>query len=120
MSTSQPLGKVVAHPTEKKRTRSGNVPLLPLAPKGQTRQNGAKVMSKGGKNWYKNHTESSSLSNVLIDRDILAHDLPQILRRMKELQMGFAFAEPDECNVSIVCEFYAKWILEMRSHFFTI
>ena len=48
-----------------------------------------------GRKEYKKHTESSYFFNVCIDSDSLAREFPQSLSRMRELQMGFAFAELD-------------------------
>ncbi|KAG5604798.1 hypothetical protein H5410_026290 [Solanum commersonii] len=53
-------------------------------------------------------------------RDSLACEFPQILRRMREVGMDFAFAELEECNLHMVQEFYANWAPEARSHFVTV
>lgn len=39
---------------------------------------------------------------------------------MQELHLGCVFYEPDECNLIMVCKFYANWILDTRTHFVTI
>ncbi|KAG5619827.1 hypothetical protein H5410_005045 [Solanum commersonii] len=90
--------------SQKKRSRSGNVPLAPAVPRGQTRRFGAKVVTKEGKSWYKKHTEASYFSDACIDRDSLAREFPQILRRIRELGMEFVFAEQEECNLHMVRE----------------
>ncbi|KAH0781965.1 hypothetical protein KY290_001563 [Solanum tuberosum] len=97
-----------------------NVPLVPAVPEGQTRRFGAKAVTKEGKAWYKKHTEASYFSDVCIDRDSLALEFPQILRRIRELGMEFIFAEPEECNLHMVWEFYANWAPEARSHYMTV
>uniref|UniRef100_M1DMX9 Uncharacterized protein n=1 Tax=Solanum tuberosum TaxID=4113 RepID=M1DMX9_SOLTU len=51
--------------------------------------------------------------------DNLAREFPQILRRIRELHMEFIFAEPGECNLHVVREFYA-WAPDARSHFMTV
>lgn len=84
------------------------------------RRYGAKVVSKEGKIWYKKNTEASYFSDVFIDRDSLASKFSQISRRMRKLRMEFALAEPDECNLHMVGEFYANWATNARSHFVSI
>ncbi|KAG5591344.1 hypothetical protein H5410_041858 [Solanum commersonii] len=94
--------------SHKKRARSGNVPLAPAVPKGQTRWYGVKAVTKEGKAWYKKNTEASYFSDVCINRDSMAHEFPQILRRIRELGMEFIFTESKECNLHMVREFYAN------------
>ncbi|KAG5581535.1 hypothetical protein H5410_052162 [Solanum commersonii] len=120
MSSSQKPGKEVATSSHKKRAQSGNVPLAPAIPKGQTRWFEVKVVTKEGKAWYKRHTKASYFSDVCIDKDSLAHEFPQILRQIRELGMEFIFAEPAECNLHMVREFYANWAPEARSHYVTV
>ncbi|KAK4723484.1 hypothetical protein R3W88_026263 [Solanum pinnatisectum] len=62
MSSSQRPGEEVAKTSQKKRPRSGNVPLAPASPKGQIRRFGANVVTKEGKVWYKKHTKASYFS----------------------------------------------------------
>ncbi|KAG5620041.1 hypothetical protein H5410_005259 [Solanum commersonii] len=76
LSSSRRSGKEIATSGQKKRPRSGNVPLAPPAPKGQTRQFGLKAVSKEGKAWYKKHTEEAYFSDVCIDRYSLAREFP--------------------------------------------
>ncbi|KAK4731675.1 hypothetical protein R3W88_024663 [Solanum pinnatisectum] len=64
MSSSRRSGKEVAMSSQKKRSRSGNVPLAPAVPKGQTRRFGAKIVTKEGKAWCKKHNEASYFSDV--------------------------------------------------------
>ncbi|KAH0782160.1 hypothetical protein KY290_001758 [Solanum tuberosum] len=84
MSSSHRPDKKVATSSHKKRARSGNVSLASAVPKGRTRRFGVKVVTKEGKAWYKKHTEASYFSDVCIDRDRLAREFPQILRRIRE------------------------------------
>uniref|UniRef100_M1DNK7 Putative plant transposon protein domain-containing protein n=1 Tax=Solanum tuberosum TaxID=4113 RepID=M1DNK7_SOLTU len=49
--------------------------------------------------------------------DSLAREFPRILRRIQELNMEFIFAEPNECNLHMVQEFYSNWVTDSRSHF---
>lgn len=107
-SSSEGSGRAAAQGSQKKRPRSGNVPLAPPAPRGQARIYGIKVVAKAGKTWYRKHTESSYFSDVCVDRDNLLWEFPQIVRWIQELQLGFIFQEPDECNLSMVCEFYVN------------
>uniref|UniRef100_M1D8H2 Putative plant transposon protein domain-containing protein n=1 Tax=Solanum tuberosum TaxID=4113 RepID=M1D8H2_SOLTU len=65
MSSSQRPDKEVATSSHKKRAQSGNVPLAPAVPKGQTRRFGVKVVTKEGKAWYKKHTEASYFSDSM-------------------------------------------------------
>lgn len=65
-------------------------------------------MVKEGKIWWKKHIEARYFSDVCIDRDSLAREFPRIMRRIKELQMEFIFAEPSECNLHMVREFCAN------------
>ncbi|KAG5570504.1 hypothetical protein H5410_060270 [Solanum commersonii] len=122
MSTSQRPGKEVATSSHRKRTRSGNVPLAPIIPKGQTRSRwfGVKAVTKEGNAWYKKHTYISYFSDVCIDRDSLACEFPQILMRIRELGIKFIFAEPEKCNLHMVREFYANWAPKARSHYVTV
>ncbi|KAG5605048.1 hypothetical protein H5410_026540 [Solanum commersonii] len=120
MSSSRRPKKEVATPSQKKRSRNGNVPLAPAVPKGQTRRYGGKVVTKEGKTWYKKHTKASYFSDVCIDKDSLAREFPQILRQIRELGMEFIFAEPAECNLHMVWEFYANWAPKARSHYVTM
>lgn len=48
-----------------------------------------------GRKEYEKHTETSYFFDVCIESDSLAREFPQSLTRMRELQMGFAFAELD-------------------------
>ncbi|KAG5577163.1 hypothetical protein H5410_057297 [Solanum commersonii] len=114
MASSRRPGKKVATSRQKKRTQSGNVPLAPPVRKGQTRR------TKEGKAWYKKHTEATYFSDVCIDRDRLSREFPHILRRIRELGMEFIFADPKECNLHMVWEFYANWEPEARSHYVTV
>ncbi|KAH0669439.1 hypothetical protein KY285_025463 [Solanum tuberosum] len=120
MSSSRRSDKEVATSSQKKHSRSGNVPLAPVVPRGQTRRFGAKVVNKERKTWYEKHTEASYFSDVIIDRDTLEHEFPQILRRIRELGMEFVIAEPEGCNLHMVREFYANWAPEARSHYVTV
>ncbi|KAH0636011.1 hypothetical protein KY285_035712 [Solanum tuberosum] len=52
--------------------------------------------------------------------DSLAHEFPHILRLIRELGMDFIFAEPKDCNLHMVREFYANWEPEARSHYVTV
>ncbi|KAH0678643.1 hypothetical protein KY284_019728 [Solanum tuberosum] len=52
--------------------------------------------------------------------DSLAREFPPILRRIRELGMKFIFADPEECYLHMVREFYANWAPEARSHFVTV
>ncbi|KAG5599456.1 hypothetical protein H5410_030826 [Solanum commersonii] len=99
MLSSQRTGKKVATSSHRKHVRSGNVPLAPAVPKGQTRRFGVKFVTKEGKAWYKKHIEAIYFSDVCINRDNLAREFPQIIKRIKELRMEFIFAEPEECNL---------------------
>ncbi|KAG5630182.1 hypothetical protein H5410_001899 [Solanum commersonii] len=92
ISSSQRPGKEVATSSQRKRVRSGNVPLAPVVPKGQTR-------------WF---------------GDSLAREFQQILRRIRELGMEFIFTESKECNLHMIQEFYANWASEMGSHYVTV
>lgn len=47
-------GKEMATSSNRKRVWSGNVPPTTAVPKGKTRQFGVKVVTKEGKDWYKN------------------------------------------------------------------
>uniref|UniRef100_M1DSN9 Uncharacterized protein n=1 Tax=Solanum tuberosum TaxID=4113 RepID=M1DSN9_SOLTU len=76
MSSSRRSRKEVATLSQKKRSRSGNVPLAHAVPRGQTWRFGAKVVTKKGKAWYKKHTEASYFLDVCIDRDSLACEFP--------------------------------------------
>ncbi|KAG5620419.1 hypothetical protein H5410_005637 [Solanum commersonii] len=95
--------------SHKKHFRSGNVPLAPAVPLGQTRRFGVKVVTKEGKAWYKKHTEDSYFSEFCFDRDSLTHEFPKILRQIRELGMEFIFTEPTECNFH-----------KARSHYVTV
>ncbi|KAH0725944.1 hypothetical protein KY284_001809 [Solanum tuberosum] len=120
MSSSHRPGKEVATSSNRKRVRSRNVPPASALPRGQTRRFGVKVVTKEGKGWYKKHTETTYFSDVCVDGDSLAREFPQIQRLIRELGMEFIFADPDECNLHMVWEFYANWAPEVRSHYVTV
>uniref|UniRef100_M1D8U0 Uncharacterized protein n=1 Tax=Solanum tuberosum TaxID=4113 RepID=M1D8U0_SOLTU len=101
ISSSQRPGKEVATSSHKKCARSGNFPLARAVPKGQSRRFGVKAVTKEGK-------------------ACLAREFPQILRQIRKLEMEFIFAEPEECNLHMVREFYANWAPEARSHYVTV
>ncbi|KAG5577263.1 hypothetical protein H5410_057397 [Solanum commersonii] len=63
---------------------------------GLTKRFGVKVVTKKGKAWWKKHNEASYLSDICIDKDSLAWELQQILRRIKELHMEFIFVKLGE------------------------
>ncbi|KAH0665072.1 hypothetical protein KY285_026278 [Solanum tuberosum] len=108
MSSSQRPGKEVAKSSHRKCVRSGNVPLTPTVPRGQTRQFGVKVVTKEGKAWYKKHIEATYFSDVCTDRDSLAREFPQILRRIMELWMEFIFAEPNAHGPRVIRQLGAR------------
>ncbi|KAG5585512.1 hypothetical protein H5410_045946 [Solanum commersonii] len=64
MSSSRRSGKEVATSSQKKCSRSGNVPLAHVVSRGQTRRFGAKAITKEGEASYKKHTEASYFSDV--------------------------------------------------------
>lgn len=41
-------------------------------------------------------------------------EFPSMVRRIEALHMHFLFEHPTECNLSLVCEFYANWDLRCR------
>ncbi|KAK4718110.1 hypothetical protein R3W88_016448 [Solanum pinnatisectum] len=108
MSSSHIPDKAVATSSQRKCVRSrGNVPPSPAVFKGQTRRFGVKVVK--GKAWWKKHIEATYFSDVCLDRDNLARDC-----------IWSYFAEPKECNLHMVCEFYTNWAPDARSHFVTM
>ena len=48
------------------------------------------------------NVEASSFSDVYINRDSLFHELPQIMRCIRDLRMEFVFAEQQNYNLHIV------------------
>ncbi|MCD9640871.1 hypothetical protein HAX54_026581, partial [Datura stramonium] len=44
-----------------------------------------------------------------IDDGRLALEFPTIEDKVHELGLGFIFAEPEECNLSLVREFFPNW-----------
>ncbi|KAG5616546.1 hypothetical protein H5410_016370 [Solanum commersonii] len=102
MSSSQKPDNEVATSSNRKRVRNGN------------------VVTKEGKAWYKKHTEATYFSDVCVDEDSLAREFPQIWRQIRELGMEVVFADPDECNLHMVREFYANWAPEARSNYVTV
>lgn len=93
--------------TPKRSSQGAGLFHLPPQPLEGKRKNIGK-RSKVGKNWYKKYTKASYFSNVCVDWDNKACEFPHILRRMQEIRIGFAFDELEECNLSMVCEFYAN------------
>ncbi|KAG5605047.1 hypothetical protein H5410_026539 [Solanum commersonii] len=119
MSSTQSLGKAVAS-RSRKRVRIGTtIPPTPTIPRGQTKHYGAKAITSEGKKWYKSHTKAKYFLDVILDDVHLEREFPHIMRRLQELNMGFIFQDPSECNSSVEREFYANWKADARSHFVT-
>ncbi|MCD7451902.1 hypothetical protein HAX54_013981, partial [Datura stramonium] len=44
-----------------------------------------------------------------IDEGCLELEFPTIRDKLCELGVGYIFAEPEECNLTLVMDFYANW-----------
>ncbi|MCD7462324.1 hypothetical protein HAX54_048256, partial [Datura stramonium] len=49
-----------------------------------------------------------------IDEGRLALEFPTIREKLRELGVGYIFDEPEECNLTLVREFYTNWDISFR------
>ncbi|MCD9644495.1 hypothetical protein HAX54_032720, partial [Datura stramonium] len=70
---------------------------------------GAQVVETHGLTWFKTQKEAKYSPKNLIDEGFLTLEFPAIRYKLRELGVGYIFAEPEECNITLVREFYAKW-----------
>ncbi|MCE3215842.1 hypothetical protein HAX54_003734, partial [Datura stramonium] len=59
--------------------------------------------------WFNAQKEEKYAPKNCIDEGRLALECPTIRDSISELGLGYVFAEPEECNLALVREFYANW-----------
>ncbi|MCE3052220.1 hypothetical protein HAX54_051918, partial [Datura stramonium] len=69
----------------------------------------AKVVEEHGLKWFSAQKEAKYALKNWIDEGCLALEYPTICNTIRELGLGYVFAEPEECNLTLVRKFYANW-----------
>ncbi|MCD7451598.1 hypothetical protein HAX54_012759 [Datura stramonium] len=69
---------------------------------------GAKVVEPHGLKWFNVQKDAKYSPENWIDDGFLALEFPTICEKVHELGLGYVFVEPEECNLSLVREFYAN------------
>ncbi|MCD7445833.1 hypothetical protein HAX54_000072, partial [Datura stramonium] len=83
---------------------SSSVPRAPPA-----RRFRVKAVEEHGLKWFNAQKEDKYALENWIDEGRLALELPTIRDTFCELGLGYVFAELEECNLTLVREFYANW-----------
>ncbi|MCD7455755.1 hypothetical protein HAX54_029468, partial [Datura stramonium] len=68
-------------------------------------------MEPHGISWFNTQKEIKYSPKNWIDVGHLAHEFPTFRDKVRVLGLGYIFAEPEECNLTLVREFYANWTL---------
>ncbi|MCE3050313.1 hypothetical protein HAX54_046884 [Datura stramonium] len=59
--------------------------------------------------WFKTQKEVKYAPKNWIDEGCLTLEFPSIQDKVRELGLGYIFAKPEECNLTLVRKFYANW-----------
>ncbi|KAG5605589.1 hypothetical protein H5410_027081 [Solanum commersonii] len=62
-----------------------------------------------GEDWYECQQESKYLGDEYVDQGRLRQEFPHIHTQIHALGLQYVFVDQGECNLSLVCEFYANW-----------
>ncbi|MCE2055061.1 hypothetical protein HAX54_041871, partial [Datura stramonium] len=93
-----------------KRLRKGTKGLKSLAAKTPpARRFRAKAIKEHGLKWFNTEKEAKYAQKNWIDEGRLALEYPTIRDTIRELGLGYVFAEPEECNLTFMRELYANW-----------
>ncbi|MCE3215660.1 hypothetical protein HAX54_003145, partial [Datura stramonium] len=69
----------------------------------------AKVVEPHGLTWFNTQKEAKYAPENRIDEGILSLEFPTIRDKVRKLGLGYIFVESEECNLTLVSEFYANW-----------
>ncbi|MCE3217059.1 hypothetical protein HAX54_010201, partial [Datura stramonium] len=69
----------------------------------------AKVVEEHGLKWFNIQKEAKYAQENRTGLGYLALKYPTICDTIRELGLGYVFVEPEECNLTLVMEFYANW-----------
>ncbi|MCD9638150.1 hypothetical protein HAX54_021924 [Datura stramonium] len=70
---------------------------------------GVQVVEPHGLTRFNTQTKAKYAPKHWIDEGHLAQEFPTIRDKLRELGVGYIIAEPQECNLILVREFYANW-----------
>ncbi|MCD9560159.1 hypothetical protein HAX54_018640, partial [Datura stramonium] len=70
---------------------------------------GERAVEPHGLSWFNTQKEVKYAPENLIDEGRLTLELPTIRDKVRELGLDYIFAELEECNITLVREFYANW-----------
>ncbi|MCE2055045.1 hypothetical protein HAX54_041830, partial [Datura stramonium] len=74
-----------------------------------TRRFGERAVEPYGLSWFNIQKEVKYAPENWIDKGRLALEFPTTLDKVLLLGLGYIFAEPEKCNLTLVREFYANW-----------
>ncbi|MCE5165882.1 hypothetical protein HAX54_012838 [Datura stramonium] len=70
---------------------------------------GAQTLEPHGFTWFNTQKEAKYAPKNWIDEGRIVLEFPTIRDKLYELGVGYIFAELDECNLTLVREFYSNW-----------
>ncbi|KAH0708909.1 hypothetical protein KY290_010426 [Solanum tuberosum] len=78
------------------------------------RKFGEKVIERYGWEWFECQREPKYIGNEYVNEVRLQSQFLVIYRIVLELGLRFIFDHPGDCNLSLVREFYANWLIEIK------
>ncbi|MCD9638390.1 hypothetical protein HAX54_022331, partial [Datura stramonium] len=73
------------------------------------KQFGAQALEPHGLTWFNTQKEAKYAPENWIDESRLALEFPVVRDKLHKLGVGYIFAKLEECNLTLVREFYENW-----------